>query len=130
MPVSLIGGPYGPPKYRIGQQIDDQRKGPVAVAGDWPTAIGLWPMVAGPGAKNLPILCGSLITAVQTESVAAIMGVWRVSRDTVKRWRRALGVPRMTEGTTWLYRRLVGRKLPLRSRRKGGRARAKMFAAK
>ena len=51
------------------------------------------------------ILCGDLVDAVKRESEAAVMHWWGVSDSTVRKWRRALGVPRMTPGTIRLHRK-------------------------
>jgi len=61
-----------------------------------------WPSTRRTGAFSL-ILCGDLIRAVQRESEIAVAHHWGVGPVQVWKWRRALGVPRMTNGT----RRLV-----------------------
>ena len=58
------------------------------------------------------IVCGELVRAVKQESVAAVAHHWGVCETTVWKWRIALGVGRMTEGTTQLYRDLVPSRLP------------------
>jgi hypothetical protein len=60
-----------------------------------------WPYRKGVGRPSC-IVCGDLIRAVQTESEIAVAHHWGVSPATVKNWRRALDVPRTTEGTRML----------------------------
>ena len=45
------------------------------------------------------ILCGGLAEAVRCESVSAVAAHWGVAKETVWRWRKALGVPFFNEGT-------------------------------
>ena len=56
----------------------------------------------GPGLQG-PILCGSLIQAVRSESEIAVAYHWGVSTSTVTKWRRALEVPAVNNGTRALY---------------------------
>jgi hypothetical protein len=49
--------------------------------------------------RRFHIVCGDLERAVRRESVVALCHWFDVSRSTVARWRWALGVPAMTEGT-------------------------------
>jgi hypothetical protein len=50
------------------------------------------------------ILYGDLARAVRRESAVAVAHAWGVTAQTVTKWRRALGVPRATEGTSRLHR--------------------------
>ncbi len=56
----------------------------------------------GPGPQG-PVVCGSLIFAVRSESEIAVAYHWGVSTATVKKWRRALEVPAVNNGTRSLY---------------------------
>ena len=60
-----------------------------------------WPLgrVRGRGGKPFPVLHGALVRAVRRESVVAVCHWFGVSRNTVWRWRKALGVEFSTEGT-------------------------------
>ena len=62
--------------------------------------------------KPFVILCGDLIRAVQTESEAAVAHNWGVDKETVRKWRRALNVGRMTQGTTQVFRTLFESRIP------------------
>jgi hypothetical protein len=68
-----------------------------------------WPYVAQPGGNGYRslILCGDLVRAVRRESEIAVMHWWGVSRHTVLKWRKALGVEKNTEGTRDLASRLA-----------------------
>jgi hypothetical protein len=50
------------------------------------------------------ILCADLIDAVRRESSIAVQYWWGVGRETVWRWRKALGVEARTEGTRAIMR--------------------------
>ena len=58
-----------------------------------------WPIAAKTGRASL-ILCGDLLKAVRVESEQDIAEAWRVSITTVWKWRKALGVGRVTPGTS------------------------------
>ena len=81
-----------------------ERRGRIA----WPYTVP----AKGTGKRSL-ILTGSLVQAVWLESAQAVAWHWGVSRWQVTRWRRAVGVPRMTEGTREVWTRLARTKLPL-----------------
>jgi hypothetical protein len=57
-----------------------------------------WPWIKKSGRHTL-ILCGALVKAVKRESEIGVAHHFGVSKGTVKLWRRALGVARVTEGT-------------------------------
>jgi hypothetical protein len=113
--TKLVAGPYRPPKrVEIGDLLQTP-EGNVRVDLLLPTAIGPWPASHraghGSGGKPIPILHGDLVAAVRTESAQAVAAAWGVSRWTVQRWRRRLGVGRFTAGTTQLWRELAPRRL-------------------
>lgn len=116
----LIGGPYKrPADVRPQQRVKDEQSGEFLVCQGFSRAPIEWP-IGGTGSKMRPILCGDLVKAVRTEAAEAIVYHWGVSRDTVKRWRRALGVGRMTPGTAKRWSELADDRLG-DSRAKGGR---------
>lgn len=92
----LLFGPYRAPDVSSGW-LEDAQDGLIEVGG-WTFALISWPRRKKTG-KHAPILCGDLIRAVQTESSAAVQHYWGVSGGTVWRWRKILGVPRVTDGT-------------------------------
>lgn len=82
-----------------------------------------WPAYASiTGARLTPILNGDLTRAVRTESAMAVAYWWGVSRATATRWRHALGVRFMNEGTLALWRTLTPKRLSKQARIKGARA--------
>lgn len=96
----LVGGPYRAVRVRPGHTVVCLIRGEVEVHGvtegarstaDGPLA---WPYVEPcPGTGRLTLLLlGDLARAVRVESVQAVCHYWGVSRYTVRRWRRALGV--------------------------------------
>ncbi|MEX1027683.1 MAG: hypothetical protein WD049_06720, partial [Candidatus Paceibacterota bacterium] len=97
----LYFGPYSSPRFKYGQTVWCEFRG-------WTKIIGLsdgkipWPIgrpkAENPGRDSLIIFRG-LKKAIEKESNQAVAHWWGVSRGTVRRWRRALGVARDTPGT-------------------------------
>ena len=124
-PPALVGAPYLPPPWEPGSSLVDAIRGRLTVGGLSDAPIP-WPWCterAGGSGRSL-ILCDDLVRAVRTETTLAIAHHWGVGRRVVTRWRSALGVGRMTEGTQARYRELAPRKLTLARRKKGARATA------
>ena len=121
----LIGAPYAPPPWEPGSSLADAIRGRLTAGGLSDAPIP-WPYCterAGGSGRSL-ILCGDLVRAVRTETTLAVAYHWGVGRRVVTRWRRSLGVGRMTEGTTERWRELAPRKLTRARRVAGGRAAA------
>ena len=98
----LLYGPYAVPKCQVGDKLlCEYRDREVTVGGITGGRIQ-WPYARGPGPQG-PIVCGSLIQAVRTESEIAVAYHWGVCTATVKKWRRALEVPAVNNGTLALY---------------------------
>jgi hypothetical protein len=95
-------GTYRTPRFRYGQTVLCEVRGWVAVVGLTSAPIP-WPVGKGWRMKIL-IRYGDLARAVWRESAAAVAHWWGVTAQPVTKWRRALGVPRATEGTPWLHR--------------------------
>ena len=93
-------GPYGTPLFRYGAAVKDLRFGRVKVAGISDARIP-WPYRKKGMPKTL-ILYGDLAKAVRRESNQAIAFWWGVTPQTVTVWRKALGVPPNTVGTSEL----------------------------
>src|SRR5271157_3784523 len=94
----LHHGPYFPPECRIGDRLPCQYRGREVVVGGMTDAPIQWPYAKKQGHHSC-VVCGDLIRAVQSESEIAVAYHWGVTPETVKHWRRALGVPRMTDGS-------------------------------
>jgi hypothetical protein len=94
----LLYGPYLAPKCALGDKLSCEYRGrEVAVKGMTDAPIQ-WPCTRR-NRNASPILCGELVRAVRTESEQAVAHHWGVRYPTVWKWRRALGVPRMTNGS-------------------------------
>lgn len=100
--TTLIGR-YRTPRVKPGHFISDAVAGEVQVDGITEDVPIPWPYIARVGTQKTLILCADLTKAVNRESVAAVAYHWGVSRWTVRRWRRALGVGRWTEGTKRIW---------------------------
>ena len=88
-------GPYVPPRVRRGRFLFCELRGTVKV-GDYSDGPIPWPMKAK---TRSIILCGDLVRAVQEESELAVAHHWGMCNRTVTKWRAALGVGPITEGT-------------------------------
>jgi len=108
--AELLAGPYRRPAVRRGQIVVCEYRGMVVTVGGLTAAPVPWPLIDRGGPPAL-IVCGDLVRAIQTESATAIVHHWGVSPQTVWRWKRALGVGRMTEGGKRLYRQLLPAKI-------------------
>ncbi len=111
----LLYGPYVPPKCRLGDKLACEYRGREVRFLCLTDAPIQWPSAVARGSMS-PILCGDLIRAVRLESEIAVAHHWGVSRQTVFKWRRALGVPAMNEGSTRLYSAYVPEKLTSEAR--------------
>jgi len=112
----LIGGPYSAPPGGAGDSLTCRIRGRVAIAGHSAAPIP-WPFTFASSSRPTFIVCGDLVRAVETESREAVAHWWGVSLETVRLWRRTLGVGRMTPGTTAIWRETA--KAKLHPRRKG-----------
>ena len=81
-------------------------------------------------------MCGDLVRAIRTESEMAVAHHWGVRNQTVWKWRRALNVPRMTNGSLRLVIEYATEKFTPEALTKGKEAmhspevRAKLSAAR
>jgi hypothetical protein len=89
-------GPYRARRFQYGQNAECFARGEVTIIGLSDARIP-WPIGWLPGGKS-PVLCGPLVKAVQREAACAMCHWWGVSPWLVRKWRRALGVPRWNEG--------------------------------
>src|SRR6266446_3087201 len=86
-------GPYEPPRTAAGRWLNCEMRGKVKV-GSYSHGPIPWPRK---WRTNSLILCGDLVWAVKKEAVQAVAWHWGVSKAMVRVWRRALGVPEMTQ---------------------------------
>jgi hypothetical protein len=102
---ALIAGPYRPPRIKMGQLLYDFEYGDLRICGISDSPIQ-WPLGrTSNGRRAMPIVYGDLVKAVRIESVLAVMHHWGVSRTTVLKWRKLLGVPRFNPGTSAIWSR-------------------------
>jgi hypothetical protein len=131
----LLYGPYKAPKCELGDKLlCEYRDREVAVKG-MTNAIIQWPCTRR-NSRQSPIVCGDLVRAIRTESVLAVAHHWGVRDETVWKWRKALNVPAMTNGSRRLRIEYAIETLTPEARAKGKEAmhspevRAKLSAAK
>ena len=89
-------GPYRTPLFRLGQRVDDERRGQVRIVGVSDGRIP-WPIGVARGSRSLVVYRG-LARAVRREAAAAVMHWWGARPWIVNRRRRSLGVARWNEG--------------------------------
>ncbi|MDR3582505.1 MAG: hypothetical protein P4L67_04500 [Candidatus Pacebacteria bacterium] len=109
--LRLLHGPYAAPAVGRGDVLTCERLGREVRVGGLSDAPIPWPRVLKTGSPSL-ILCEDLARAVRTESEIAVSHHWGVGVVTVWAWRKALGVGRVTEGTSRLHREYKPIKLP------------------
>jgi len=97
----LLFGPYKTPVFRYGDGAFCELHGDIILCGltdapiPWPTGKK---RQKGSRARAI-VLCGALVEAVRRESAQAVAHWWGITAQTVTRWRKALGVGPVTEGT-------------------------------
>lgn len=95
----LLGGPYRPPRCKIGGWLTCRRRGRVRVHA-MSEALIPWPMTRPRhGGNPSIILCGDLVKAVRQESTKAIQRHWGVKSHIAWTWRKILGVDQNNAGT-------------------------------
>lgn len=121
-PPALVGGPYAAPACEPGSSLVCRLRGRQTVGG-LTTAPIPWPYAARycNGHVYSLIVCDDLVRAVKAEGAQAIAHHWGVGRHVVSKWRRALGVGRMTKGTAARWRELAPEKLDHAARSRGGK---------
>jgi hypothetical protein len=131
----LLYGPYLPPNCRLGDKLLCEYRDREVTFKAMTDALIQWPSATG-GNLRSPIVCGDLVRAIRTESEMAVAHHWGVRYQTVWKWRKALSVPRMTNGGRRLRIEYATEHFTLEFRAKGKEAlssagvRAKMSAAK
>ncbi len=109
-------GPYATPKVRVGSQVQCCWRGTVAVVGLSDSRLP-WP-IGRRGANYALIIYCDLAKAIKLESSQAICHWFGVTTQTVRKWRRALGVGRMTPGQSARSRELFNQPWGVRARKK------------
>ena len=96
----LLFGPYRTPRFRYGRPAFCEVRGEVVLVGLSDAPIP-WP-VGKRGRHKALVVYGGLAEAVRRESAQAVARWWGITPQTVWKWRKALGVGAVTEGTRWL----------------------------
>jgi hypothetical protein len=104
--IKLLGS-YRTPRFKYGAVVTCAIGGPVKIVGLSSGRIQ-WPKCRLGKRSRAIILYGALADAVRTESAKAVMYWFGVGSDTIWMWRTALGVERVTEGTSELMSRWQG----------------------
>jgi len=89
-------GPYTPLRYQRGDALYCEVRGETTVVGLTAGRIP-WP-IGKFGRRRAIIVCGDLVRALKREAACAVIRSWGVGKTAVNKWRRALGVPKLTEG--------------------------------
>lgn len=92
-------GRYCTQRFRIGNFVECGMRGPVRIVGLTDAKIP-WPIgqAAGKGARG-PVVYQGLERALRLESNVAICHWWGVTAQTVRKWRKALGIGPHTKGS-------------------------------
>lgn len=99
----LLFGPYRTPRFQFGDLAFCNVRGQVKIVGLTDARIP-WPKGRTGKRSRAIVLYGVLAQAVRRESAQAVAYWWGVGQDTVCKWRKALGVPAVNEGTQRLKR--------------------------
>jgi hypothetical protein len=98
---SLLGT-YDTPRFKYGAAVMCEVRGEVILTKLTNARIP-WPLAKRPGGRrHTHAVYGALAQAVRRESLSAVAYWWGVTGQTVTKWRAAMGVGAMTEGTTLL----------------------------
>ena len=99
----LLYGPYATPLFDYGDVVVDEVRDCDVTIVDISNARIPWPIGQreGSSARQL-VIYGQLAEAVRKESNQAVCHWWGVTPQTVTKWRKAIGVGRMTEGSSKL----------------------------
>jgi hypothetical protein len=118
----LLHGPYTAPALRRGDRATCLLRDADVIITAWSDGRIPWPRCKVPGRRGGSGLLveEELARAVRCESARALCYGWGITTETAWRWRQALGVARLNEGSRLLLaqtaaergRKLRGRKLP------------------
>jgi hypothetical protein len=95
-------GKYRTPRFRFGFKVFCEVRGEMTITGLTDAPIP-WPVGKRGRGRHSLIVYKGLAKALRRESNQAIAHWWGVDPQTVSKWRRLLGVPRATEGTSRLH---------------------------
>jgi hypothetical protein len=91
---STLRRTYRTPRVRVGAVLFCEARGRDMIVTGMTAAPVRWPVgrTRGEPGWPAPIVCGGLAAAVRREAAQAVARAWGVSRQTVSKWRRELGV--------------------------------------
>jgi hypothetical protein len=95
-------GTYRTPCFRYGRKVLCEVRGEVTIVGLTDAPIP-WPFGRRGRGRDLLVVYKGLAKAIRRESEQAICRWWGVCPTTVWKWRKALGVGIVTEGTSRLH---------------------------
>jgi hypothetical protein len=95
-------GKYRTPRFRYGRKVLCAVRGEVTIVGMTDAPIP-WPIGKRGRGRSL-VVFKDLAKALRRESNQAICHWWGITPQTVSKWRKALGIGPITEGTSRLYR--------------------------
>jgi hypothetical protein len=96
-------GTYRTPRFRYGRQVLCAVRGEVTIVGLTEAPIP-WPVGKGGRGRHSLVIYKGLAKAVRLGSNQAVAYWWGVDGQAVSKWRKALGIGPITEGTSRLYR--------------------------
>jgi hypothetical protein len=95
-------GKYRTPRFRLGQRARCLVRGEMVITG-MTDALTPWPVGKRGRERHSLVVYKDLVKAIRRESNQAIAHWWGVDNQTVTKWRRALSVDAITEGTSRLH---------------------------
>jgi len=102
--VRFVDGPYAPPLVTVGGWLKCELRGELQVGGYTNTLIP-WPVAVGHARQR--IVCGDLLRALRTESLAAVSFHFGICHSVISEYRQRLGIERLTPGSMRLFRRTI-----------------------
>jgi hypothetical protein len=100
---ALLFGPYTTPTFSYGDVVMCEVRGEVTLVGLTDGRVP-WPIGKRGRPKSYAVI-GGLADAIRRESATAICYWWGITPQTVTKWRKAMGVGELTEGTSALKRK-------------------------
>jgi hypothetical protein len=113
---ALLYGPYTTPAFRWYSVVRCEFRGDVTIVALTDARIP-WPVGKTTRAKSL-VIYGDLAKALRVESNQAICYWWGVTAQTVSKWRKALGIGVLTEGTKAIWRKHFNEPWGFKARKK------------
>ena len=94
-------GPYSTPVFEFGDVVFDEVRGEVKIVQLSDSKIP-WP-IGKRGRGTSPVVYADLANAIRREANVAVCYWWGITPQTVTKWRKALDVGRITDGTQAVF---------------------------